>query len=232
MPPRSAPILWPNHWYQDDNHIRCIVADCEFTIDTKTNGTLEKQWDQLDAHSKGTAGPEHNLLQVLLRQTKCAIDECDEPPALGCQHFKIRVLLNHEITVHGSTTMSEIFSFVTLVRERRIRCRGSYKELVLDCGKHIFDRMMEKVRALPEDEYNLLVEKGGRTLGPSDDRDLLEQILAFNPLKKPGEHYEDWWPVAAEDFLWFCHPLDTDPANDPWRVLWKKLRKKYAEGHI
>ena len=232
--PQPAPIPWPDHWYQDDTHIRCVVPDCEFTIDTKLHTKWEHQWRGFWRHSEGTPGAEHILLQSLLRQSICADYGCREPRFRGSPSFQLRRLFNHEETAHGSHTMSEISSFVALAREGRIlrgSGGGSNKRVPIpDCGTHIFDRMMKKVRALPEDDLHLLVTKATKELPVGDFRDILAQIVTVDPSKKASEPY--WRPLAAEDFLMFCRPLDTDPADEPWRVLWTDLRKKYAEGHI
>ncbi len=225
--PKPDPLPWPANWYLDHPKIRCIVPHCTFVTDTNT---LPGQWTQLHDHCTDTGGAEHALLEVMLRQSKCAF--CNYPPYYGPKHSAIRALSNHERHTHGSAAMFNIDSFVVLARQRRILFgSGGHMVPEANCERLAFDRMMEKVWALPDAELGLLFQKSG--CHPSEyTYGNLRRILAYDPSAQPNNNAPYWLPVPADDFLSFCRPHDNDPADSNWRRVWRNLRERYANGHI
>ena len=112
--PNPAPLPWPADWYLGHHDIRCIVPHCTFVTDANN---LPVQWTQLDDHCKDTGGSEHALLEIMLRQSKCAL--CNNPLYYGPKNQTVRALYNHERNAHGSAEMFNIGSFVVLARDRR-----------------------------------------------------------------------------------------------------------------
>ena len=229
--PAQELIPWPDHWYHNLGHIRCIVSCCGFITDTNS---VPIQWYQIHNHSMDAPGPEHKLLEIMLRQKKCAIAECNLLPFNNDPSLKIRTLFHHEMTSHGTTAMSNICSFVRLAREGRIRIGGGGGHLVPEptCEVFAFYRMKERVWALPAAEIGLLFQRSGFHHSSEHTDKNLEKILTQDPLTQPGDNPPFWWPVNAEHFLWFCRPHPTDPADHSWRLLWNDPRAKYADGRI
>ncbi len=222
-------MRWPDDWYYDQHYIRCIVPDCGFISD---DDRLDIQWSQIHDHCKDTPGAEHGLLEIMLGQTLCAIDDCQHLSFF--KHtpcFTVRRLFIHEKSVHGSAEVSSISSFVRLAREGRILASTSGRTRAPEpnCEKLAFNRMMEKVQALPASHLSLLFRANGFQPDQHTDENLRE-MLTHDPLKQPGDNPPYWWPVAAEHFLLSCRPLPGDPAD--WHALWTDLRKKYADGRI
>lgn len=229
--PETQQIRWPDRWYYDQNYIRCIVPNCGLVSD---NEGLENQWVEIREHCMHASGPEHQLLEIMLRQTKCAIDECNFTANQGTRSYKLRVLFRHEKTAHGTTAMSNICSFVRLAREGRISKgdAGGHWKPEPTCEEFAFYRMKEKVWALPAEEIGLLFQRSGFHHYSEHTDSNLGKILTQDPLTQPDDNPPFWWPVNAEHFLWFCHPHPTDPADHHWRIFWNDLRAKYADGRI
>ena len=198
---------------------------------------MERQWSDMVDHCTESLGAEHKLLDIMFRQGVCAIDDCDHSFFdYGRKGYGTRALFRHEKVAHGTTNMSEICSFVRLSREGRIR-RGWSKgsEPHPNCETYAFERMLEKVKDLPAAELEQLFEKGGFPPGEHTAENL-GRILTHDHLAQEGDDPPYWWPVPAEDFLWFCrpqYPLPTDTYRDHyWRLLWEDLRAMYAHGRI
>ena len=219
----------PAHWYSGHHNIRCIVSNCGFVTDTQN---LPAQWTQLHDHCANTPGAEHALLEIMLRQSTCAFCS-DGGPYSGPKHLKIRKLYNHEHNGHGSARMFNISSFVVIAREHYIRLwiSGGHMGPEPNCERFAFDRMIEKVRALPRAELRLLFQKSGFQAG-QDTADNLRWILTNDPSAQPPPNAPHWLPVQADRFLWFCRPHDNDPADSNWRRIWTNLRQQYADGDI
>ena len=233
MPPSPTP--WPDHWYHHAFYIRCIVPHCPFFT---ASDEVEPQWTEMFEHCSATSGPEHDLLQIMLQQSTCAIDDCNPRFIVsGSRSYRTRMLCRHEKDVHGSAEMSNICSFVRLAREGRIRRgrRGAVMEQEPNCERLAFFRMMEEVQALPAAELELLFRKSGFHPGQYTPNNL-RWILTHDPLAQPDENPPYWWPVRAEDFLSFCRPHPPHPNDQQsdyhWRVLWRDLRAMYARGRI
>ncbi len=100
-----------------------------------------------------------------------------------------------------------------------------------NCERLAFDRMMEKVWALPDAELGLLFQKSG--CHPSEyTHGHLRRILAYDPSAQPNNNAPYWLPVKADRFLSFCPPHDNDPADNNWKRVWENLRGRYANGRI
>lgn len=228
-------MRWPDHWYHDEDHIRCIVPSCGFVVPTPH---LSKQWAELMDHCMDTTGTEHRILTKMLRQGLCAIDDCDHVTfKVGPSEHSTRTLFAHEKVAHGSAKMSDICSFVTLAREGRV-CRS-------ELGHHTpneeieylaFERMMGKVLALPDRTMELLFQKHDLhhpSLYPrATFNGHLVWMLTTDNLEQPGDKPPYWWPIRAEHFLWLCRPNPNNHADDEWRPVWNKLRDDYAQGLI
>ena len=229
--PGIPPIRWPDSWYYDQDHVRCIVPDCGVVTD---NASVELQWNQIHDHCMDAPGPEHRLLEIMLRQIFCAIDGCKINVSAGHPSYRTRGLFHHEKTVHGTIAMSNICSFVRLAREGRIRIGTGHGHSVHEpkCEEIAFYRMKEKVWALPAGELGLLFQRGGFHHSSEHTDSNLGKILTHDPLSQPDDDPPFWWPVNAEHFLWFCRPHPTHPADHHWRILWNDLRAKYADGRI
>ena len=230
MPGQS--IRWPNHWYHDHYHIHCIVPNCGFVVPTPV---LSQQWAELMDHCTHTAGTEHRILTKMLKQGLCAIDDCDRPSFKIGAESATRALFSHEMTAHGSTKMSNICSFVTLARESRIRT-GTHHNPNEEVEQLVFQRMLDKVVAMPIRTLELLFQKHGLHHPNQYPRALFDKhliiILTSDPLAEPGENPPVWWPVAAEHFLWLGRPRPNQDADNEWRRVWNNLRDDYAQGRI
>ena len=227
--PKPPPLPWPAHWYQGHYDIRCIVPHCGFVSDTNN---LPAQWTQLHDHCEDTPGAEHALLEIMLRQSKCAY--CNNGgPYWPPKHRAIRALSDHESHAHGSATMFNISSFVVLARERRILFSNGSSHMAPEpnCERLTFDRMMEKVRALPPAELGLLFQKSGYHPGEYTAGNLAA-ILTYDPAAQPQHNAPRWLPVRADRFLSFCRPHGNDPADGNWRRVWRSLRDAYTDGRI
>ncbi len=222
-------VLFPDHWYHNQTlHVRCIVPQCDFITPSESVVT---QWPQMHDHCTYTPGPEHKLLDKILGQTICAIDDCDHPAFTGNNHLSLREVFRHEKYEHGSTRMSTISSFVMLSREGRIRS-GLGRQPVPDCEKLAFHRMLEKVRALPAEILDLLFEKSGFHSPDQKSLENLTKILTYDPRWEPDDDPPYWWPIRAEHFLWLSRQRDNDPPDPNWVRLWTRLREAYANGRI
>lgn len=219
---------WPDHWYSDQVHIRCVVPDCEFTTPSPNAGL---QWDEIHDHCTNTPGAEHEILEKMLQQTMCAIDNCNHPPFMSSQSYKSRALFTHEKVAHESTDMSNICSFVRLAREGRVRS-GLYKTAEPNCERLAFHRMLDKVQALPHSTISLLFQMSGFRHPDEQTRENMGRILTADHLAEEGEERPDWWPIRAEHFLWLIRPNFNDPSHLPWSTVWVWLRDEYANGRI
>ena len=219
---------YPDHWYHDQLRIHCIVPQCDFITPSTTVGN---QWDELCDHCEGTLCADHKILQKMLFQSLCAIDNCDEFVYAGAYHLGLRALLNHEKLAHGSTDMSNICSFVRLAREGRI-CNGVGRHPTPGCEEAAFHRMLGKVSALPAATLDLLFEKSGYHNPDEKHYENLKKILTEDPLAQAGEHPPFWWPIRAEHFLERSRPQPSDPPDPHWNSIWTRLREEYADGRI
>lgn len=236
MPP-GEPARWPFDWYYDHKRIRCIVPNCGFRCNSEN---VSLQWTQAHDHCLNTSDPEHNLLEIMLRQRLCVV--CDEPASFGAHTpgLTVRRLFHHEEKVHNSTTMSHLCSFVRLAREGRIRFSRPGANINTvgatepdpNCERFAFLRMMEKVQALPPAALELLYQKSGFHLPYQQTQANLGKILTSDPLTQPGDDPPFWWPVQVDHFLWHCRPHPDDPADAYWRHIWSDLRARYADGRI
>ena len=226
MPPPSH--YWPDHWYFDQDHIRCIVPHCGFV--TPSDGLL-KQWTQIDDHCKDVPDADHKILERMLRQSICAIDDCGHHSNDQTVTSRIRPLFAHETSVHGSEDMSHLFSFVRLAREGRI-CSGPVGVVEKNCERLTFERMLEKVIALPDAMKNMLFERSGYRNPMQKTRKNMGKILTADPLAQEWEEPPYWWPVRADYFLKLIRPNPSNPADHEWAIVWRSLREAYAEGRI
>ena len=228
-------VRWPDHWYHDQDHIHCIVPGCDFVV---PNPLLSKQWAEILDHCMNTVGTEHHILTKMLKQGLCAVDGCDHASFQhGASHHSTRALFAHEKVAHGSTKMSDICSYVTLAREGRV-CGGVGGQNTPneEIEKLAFQRMLEKVLALPNRTIALLFQKNDlhhpNTQKRAEFNENLVWILTADYLAQHGENPPYWWPIRAEHFLWLCRPDPTEPANGEWRMMWNNLRNAYARGQI
>lgn len=226
--PGPAPLPWPDQWYENHYDIRCIVPHCTFVTDIEN---LKAQWTQLHDHCMQTPGAEHALLEIMLRQRMCAF--CNNGgPYYGEKHRAIRSLFDHEGNVHGTAEMFNISSFVALVRRQRILfSNGAHMVPERHSGRFAFDRMMEKVQALPAADLRLVFQKSGFRPGEYTPGNL-KGILTYDPAVQPPPHAPHWLPLRADRFLLFCRPRVNNPADDDWRQVWENLRERYAHGSI
>ena len=228
------PTPWPDHWYHDQDRIHCIVPNCGFVVPTPL---ALHQWAELLDHCRNTVGTEHRILTKMLKQGLCAIDDCDHPSfKLGTTvGHATRSLFAHELAAHGSTKMSNICSYVTLAREGRIRGSNADPGPDEENEKLAFQRMLDKVLAMPTRTIELLFQK--HDLDPpslyprATFHGHLVWILTTDVLEQPGDRPPYWWPLAAEHFLWLCRPL-ADDEDDEWRAVLTRLRELYAQGLI
>ena len=232
--PTGNPIPLPDHWYLDESRTRtrCIVPDCEFVAPSQL---VEQQWKEIHDHCLAKTGAEHGLLQIMLNQSICAINNCTHPQFSGRKSSVIRRLFKHEKDAHGSEQMSSICSFVRLAREGRIRkCNKPHcaPEPEPNCERLAYDRMMDKVWALPPEDLILLFERNEYHHPDKWTAENLGEILTRDPLAKACETPPFWWPVKAESFLEHCPPDPHDPEDRHWERVWKYLREEYANGRI
>lgn len=223
-----APIPWPPNWYRARYDIHCIVPHCDFVTDANR---MSEQWSQLYGHCTCMSDAEHGLLKLMLRQSKCAW--CDHPPFCGGKDYIIRALCEHEETVHGTVAMFHIDSFVALVRENRVLFgAGGHLKPNPNCERLVFERMMDKVGALPAADLRLLFETCGFDDDEGHNSDHLAKILTADRLKRKEDKEPYWKPLQPDRFLAFCCPNGGDPPDGAWRRVWRSLRDKYADGRI
>ena len=225
--PNIVATRWPDHWYFDQDHVQCIVLNCGFVAPSKFVGA---QWDQLRDHCKDTPSTDHAILGEILLQTTCRIGNCDLSVTQYPQHGVLRRLLAHEKDAHHSAKMSNICSFVTLAREGRIVGRQGIN--TTESKRVTFDRMMQRVLAMPDATKNLLFQRAGFHNPDERTPKNLARILTADNLAQLGENPPYWWPIRAEHFLWLIRPNPNDPADHHWRIVWTGLREQYAEGII
>ena len=230
--PIGTPFPWPDHWISDGTElVRCIVPNCSF-ITSAIAKTV--QWKEIDDHCLDTRGSEHDLLRCMLRQKLCAYSGCPHYSNIsGDTGYKLRRLFYHEITVHGSATMSEICSFVRLAREGRIvwDLFGGLTQLGPRWGKPVLERMLDKVMAQPW-WTELLFQKNPFNRPDEHTREKLGAILTFDLSTEPGDDPPYWRPTPAEFFLGQCCPDPLDREDDLWAIVWNELRTLYAQGEI
>ena len=232
MTPTTTLIPWPEHWYTDDERVRCIVPNCPFVTE---NSHPKQQWNEICKHCKDELGCTHVLLRFMLKQTRCAIDGCEGFAShSGNRGFKLRKLFDHVKKTHNSTAMCDICPFVTLVREGRIQKYHPGVGFFADrsCQYMVYTRMLENVCDLCPLSIEQLFERSGfkdpegRTLGN------LSTILTHDPSTQAGTDTIYWRPVPAADFLRHCAPDTDNPADQDWAAVWHDLRTKYANGEI
>lgn len=232
--PQATQIRYPDHWYHDEHRIRCMVPACGFVTSSEH---ADHQWNEIHDHCLTTIGAEHDLLNIMLYQTFCAIKNCTSVSfAKTRKSNTIRQLFKHEKDAHGSAEMSNICSFVRLAREGRIR-KGmkngwSSAEPEPNCERMAYYRMMEKVWALPSADLLMLFQRNGCHHPDTQTSENLGRILTHDSLAQEGEDPPFWWPVKAESFLSQCCPNFSNPADSDWTRLWTDLREKYANGRI
>ena len=194
------------------------------------------QWFRIHEHCLDKRGPEHDLLQILLRQTLCAIDECMYLVNSGHQEFRLRALFKHERLAHNSEAMSDLCSFVTLARKGHIRAyvAGTGWLIEPNCRRLAYDRMLDKMGDPLCPTNQMLFQKSGYSNPDQHTRANLGKILTQSPLTEttPDEDVPYWMPVPAHSFLSHCLPDETDPEFDLWLMIWCELREKYADGRI
>lgn len=210
-------IPWPDHWYCDNNSIKCLVDGCEFT--TKSNGPI-KQFGDMKNHCAETPSAEHTIFSNMLGQRRCAM--CSYQASQGqSRSNKLRNLFVHEKAIHGSDSMSHICAYIVLARKGRINGR-----LGQDTQKMAFDRMVEKLQGFEQPVTRLLCQKQGLPHSLPN----LQHILSTDCLRPDGDHTPVWRPVSAEQFLWLIHPDHNDPADHQWSRVWTRLRQMYMNG--
>ena len=227
-------IAWPYRWYHDEDRIHCIVPACGFITPSKA---IEQQWKEIHDHCLATIGAEHNLFQIMLNQTICAIDNCTSPCfSFNNKSLTIRKLFKHERSTHSSSEMSSLCSFVRLAREGRVRkgspIGGGPAPPEPNCERLAYYRMMDKVGALPPTDLLMLFQRNGYHHPSTQTPDNLGKILTHDSLAREGEDPPFWWPVKAESFLSHCSPNPFDPADGDWTRVWTDLRERYADGRI
>ena len=218
---------WPDHWYFGQNQIRCIVPRCGFVTPSVW---LQEQWAQIDHHCKNVPDPDHRIMERLLRQSVCAIDDCGDRPSNQNPTLRLRQLFAHERSHHGSEDMSHLFSFVRLAREGRICTSSGIVER--SCERLTFERMLEKVMGFSDATKNMLFERSGYHNFNRKTRENMGKILTADPLAQEWEKPPYWWPVRADYFLKLIRPNPSNPADHEWAVVWRRLRESYAEGRI
>lgn len=192
---------------------------------------MESQWNELREHCKDTPDPEHKILERMLHQSYCAIDDCDDPAISYATHTRLRYVFDHEKSAHGSTDMSNICSYVRLAREGRIRA-GPARQPEPNCERLAFERMLEKVMALPDTTKDMLFERSGYHNPAQKTAANMGKILPADPLAQEWERPPYWWPVRADYFLKLIRPNPSNPADHEWTRIWTRLREEYANGRI
>ena len=129
--------------------------------------------------------------------------------------------------------MFNIDSFVVLARQQRILFNNGGNSMIpeLNCVRLAFVRMVEKVQALPAAELGLLFHKSGFHAGECTPTNL-GRLLTHDPSAPPFDGAPYWLPVRPDRFLWFCRPHENHPADSTWRMVWRNLRERYADGRI
>ena len=212
-------ISWPDHWYCDKNSIKCLVDGCGFT--TQPNGLI-KQFGDMKKHCTDTPGVDHASFLIMLGQRSCAICSYRVKESQTSSN-KIRTLLFHEQSTHGSESMSRICEYIVLARKGRIGGR-----IGQDSQKIIFDRMVEKLQGFEQPITHLLCQKEGVPLSLSN----LRRILSTDCLQPDEDDIPIWRAVPPERFLWPLRPDEKDPADAQWGRVWKRLRQMYSNGHL
>lgn len=161
----------------------------------------------------------------------CAINDCDHYMASGHRSSGLRALFAHENSVHGSQDMFNICSFVRLAREGRIH-RGMARKPVEECERLAFERMLDKIMALPRAEKDSLFQRSGYHHPHEQSRHAMGKILTADPLAQDWENPPYWWPVRADYFLKLIRPDPNNRADDQWKITWTRLREEYADGRI
>lgn len=218
MPSRST-APWPDHWYYNQSSIQCLVHGCDFI--TPPNGLL-KQFGDMKNHCATTPGVEHKIFLIMLGQRSCAICSYRVKDSQTCSN-RIRTLLFHEKSTHGSDFMSRTCEYIVLARKGRIDGR-----LGQESQKIIFDRMIEKLQGFEQPITHLLCQKAGLPHSLSN----LRRILSTDCLRSDEDFAPDWRPVPAERFLWQLRPDPKDPADEQWGRVWMRLRQMYSNGHL
>ena len=226
-------IYWPENWAPDIFRACCIVPGCPFVV---FEANLSEQWTRIHEHCLDTRGPEHDLLDIMLVQRRCAIVGCNYGSGTGSKSYMVRALFRHERSAHNSQTMSDFCSFVVLARQGLIRALVPERGWVIEpnCRRLAYDRMLDKMGHLLCPTNQMLFQKSGYSNPDLHTRENLGKILTQSPLTEttPDEDVPYWMPVPAHSFLSHCRPDETDPEFDLWLMIWCELREKYADGRI
>ena len=131
--------------------------NCGFTTLLKSVGD---QWHELDEHCKSMPRNEHAVLRMMLQQSYCAQDNCNQLVVSGNASRKARAFFAHERLAHGTLHTCDICSFVRLAREGHV-VSGIHRKAMPECEKIASFRMLEKIQALPQTTVSIIFEKNG-----------------------------------------------------------------------
>ena len=209
---------WPNHWYNAEGKIPCQARGCDRIFDDDRRGDQRRI-----SHVTGTQNAEHKIIFCMDRQ-------------IGCIHCDYRVLFrerrqlfNHEETVHKTSSMSSIKSFITLARRGRIV--GNLGTLA---AQPIFDRMLRNLYDQYPSAPRLLYYRVHRQeVNDVEEQDLIK-ILAPHWTGPDDEALPGSKLVHPDDFLWHLRPdlSQTTWEEQWWFKVWDLLRDIYRKGLI
>ncbi|MCJ1454153.1 hypothetical protein MMC28_004503 [Mycoblastus sanguinarius] len=218
---------WPDHWYDTDGKPICIAKDCPRVFSTlKAMKERKSHYQQLSGDPRTKV--DHDILIHINRQITCPYCEFREKR-------QIKALFDHETSLHGTTNMSSIEGFATLVR------LGLQTEEVLDHAKEsIFYRMMIIVERSQEfgplSRYVKSRQPAyGSQKAPSSSNlshDELKMVLSPAGSRPNGPGPPFWDPIHPDDFLMHLEPHSTDPFDLEWRPFWMNMRSAYGKGQI
>ena len=110
-------------------------------------------------------------------------------------------------------------------REARFAGLGFDREV----QDYAFDRLVEKMEALPEEVREQLFEKAGYRSTSQPKLAVLKGILSAGSERATGGVP---YSVPPELFLWAARPDVDEPVEEGWEEVWRKLREDYKEGII
>lgn len=209
---------WPRHWYNAEGKIPCQARGCDKVFDDDRRGDQRRI-----SHVTGTSNAEHKVIYYMDRQ-------------IGCIHCDYRVLFrerrqlfNHEETVHKTSSMSTLTSFITLAR------RGC---IVGDLGtlaaQPIFDRMLKNLYdQYPSAPRLLYYRVHRREVDNVEESDLIK-ILAPHWTGPDDGSLPGTKLVHPNDFLWHLRPdfVQFTIEEQWWQSVWNILREMYRKGLI
>ena len=211
---------WPFHWNTPNGNVRCIVFACHFITYAATE--YDKMKDLLE-HCEDQCDGNHKVMVHILRQRRCVHEDCSYSRGTS-DPWRVRLLFEHEIIAHNdATSMSHIESFVTLIRQERVRMAN-----LNDVKKAVFQRMEEMLH-FTGNTMILIYRMGGYPHPADQTPENLREILSPQTVQR-GAPY--WEPLPSYLFLMNIAPGADAPADDLWRVLWTQLRLMYAGGRI